>query len=169
MNEINSIYTSYCPSSFGIWQIDASDKGLRKIHLLAETEIPQSNAQSNEFSQEAVKQLGEYFEKQRQTFDLPLDWTNASAFYQQVWAALLQIPYGTTTSYTDIAKKINHQKAVRAVGLANGRNPLPLVVPCHRVIGKDGKLTGFAYGLDVKQKLLALENIQTASKQYVMF
>ncbi len=102
------------------------------------------------------QQLQEYFEGQRQQFDLPLDF-QGTAFQQQVWQALLQIPYGETRSYKQIAVQLGNEKAVRAVGAANGKNPISIIAPCHRVIGSGGALVGFAGGLDKKQILLSLE------------
>ncbi|WP_328799264.1 methylated-DNA--[protein]-cysteine S-methyltransferase [Sediminihaliea albiluteola] len=107
----------------------------------------------------AAQQLEEYFAGKRQYFDLPLA-PAGSVFQQQVWRALQQIPYGELRSYRDIACSIGNEKAVRAVGRANGCNPLPIIVPCHRVIGSDGKLTGFSGGLETKSRLLALEAAQ---------
>ena len=98
---------------------------------------------------EACRQLEEYFAGKRREFDLPLK-LGGTDFQVSVLRALLEIPYGETVTYGDIAKKIGHPKAVRAVGAANGRNPLPIVVPCHRVIGSTGDLTGFGGGLDTK-------------------
>lgn len=102
------------------------------------------------------KQLEQYFVGQRQQFDLPLDFQGTD-FQQQVWQALLTIPYGEKRSYKDIAVQIGNEKAVRAVGAANGRNPISIIAPCHRVIGSSGALVGFAGGLDKKQILLSLE------------
>ena len=102
------------------------------------------------------KQLEEYFTGQRQQFDLPLDFQGTD-FQQQVWQALLTIPYGEKRSYKDIAVQIGNEKAVRAVGAANGRNPISIIAPCHRVIGSSGALVGFTGGLDKKQILLSLE------------
>lgn len=101
-------------------------------------------------------QLTEYFAGTRRHFDLPLD-AGGTAFQQSVWTTLVTIPYGELRSYRDIAYAIGKPKAVRAVGAANGRNPIPIVVPCHRVIGSDGSLTGFAGGLPMKTQLLTLE------------
>jgi methylated-DNA-[protein]-cysteine S-methyltransferase len=101
-------------------------------------------------------QLREYFAGERREFDLPLD-MRGTAFQQSVWEALLAIPYGETTTYGQLAKRLGDVNAVRAVGAANGRNPVSIVVPCHRVIGSTGKLTGFAGGLDTKAYLLRLE------------
>ena len=105
---------------------------------------------------DCAEQLAEYFDGKRSHFDLPLD-AGGTAFQQTVWSALIAIPYGELRSYSDIANAIGKPKAVRAVGAANGRNPIPIVVPCHRVIGSDGSLTGFAGGLPMKTKLLTLE------------
>lgn len=105
---------------------------------------------------EARRQLDEYFAGDRKVFELPLK-LSGTEFQVQVLEELMRIPYGETTSYGDIAKRIGRPKAVRAVGAANGRNPLPIVVPCHRVIGSHGDLTGFGGGLDAKAALLRLE------------
>ena len=102
------------------------------------------------------QQLNEYFAGERTCFELELDFTGTE-FQKEVWAALLEIPFGETRSYSDIARRIGRPKAVRAVGAANGRNPISIVAPCHRVIGASGKLTGFAGGLDNKALLLKLE------------
>nr|WP_087574711.1 methylated-DNA--[protein]-cysteine S-methyltransferase [Sphingomonas sp. CDS-1] len=104
----------------------------------------------------AGRQLGEYFAGQREAFDLPLDF-NGTDFQRCVWAALLTIPFGETRSYADIASQIGKPSAYRAVGSANGRNPISIIAPCHRVVGTNGALTGFAGGLKAKQYLLGLE------------
>lgn len=109
---------------------------------------------------ETARQLGEYFAGQRQRFELPLDFLGTD-FQRQVWAALLTIPFGETRSYSEIARQIGKPSAVRAVGAANGRNPISIIAPCHRVIGASGSLTGFAGGLQAKQYLLALEGRQS--------
>lgn len=106
---------------------------------------------------DAVAQLEEYFAGGRTDFDLPLA-PRGTEFQVRVWDALRAIPYGATTSYGELAERIGNPKAVRAVGLANGRNPIPIIVPCHRVIGADGSLTGYGGGLDAKRALLALES-----------
>ncbi|MEA3024222.1 MAG: methylated-DNA-[protein]-cysteine S-methyltransferase [Alphaproteobacteria bacterium] len=105
---------------------------------------------------EAEQQLNEYFAGRRKTFSLKLDFAGTE-FQRKVWQALLEIPFGQTRSYGEIAKRIGSPAAMRAVGAANGRNPISIVAPCHRVIGATGKLTGFAGGLDAKAHLLALE------------
>lgn len=107
---------------------------------------------------EAELQINEYLEGKRKNFDLPLE-AEGTNFQKRVWEALSRIPYGTTCSYKDIALVLQHKKASRAVGTANGRNPLSIIVPCHRVISSDGSLGGYAGGLDVKKKLLAIEKV----------
>lgn len=106
---------------------------------------------------ETQKQLNEYFAGQRQVFDLPLDF-EGTEFQQKVWQALLTIPFGETRSYKQIAEQIGNVKAVRAVGAANGKNPISIIAPCHRVVGANGKLVGFAGGLENKDVLLKLEH-----------
>ncbi len=108
---------------------------------------------------ETIRQLRAYFAGQLETFDLPLA-PEGTPFQQKVWGELLKIPYGNTTSYGELAKRIGNPQASRAVGLANGSNPIPIVIPCHRVIGSNGKLTGYGGGLPIKEKLLALERRQ---------
>ena len=103
-----------------------------------------------------VQQIAEYFEGRRQAFDLPLA-PQGSAFQKQVWTELLRIPFGETISYAELARRIGQPGASRAVGRANATNRIALVVPCHRVIGLNGKLTGYAFGVDIKEKLLRWE------------
>lgn len=107
------------------------------------------------------QQLREYFEGKRREFDIPLS-LKGTDFQLSVWHELREIPYGTTVSYGEVAKRIDNPKAVRAVGAANGRNPIPIIVPCHRVIGSHGDLTGFGGGLDTKEALLRLEAEHTS-------
>jgi methylated-DNA-[protein]-cysteine S-methyltransferase len=105
---------------------------------------------------EAIKQLNEYLDGNRSSFDLQLE-PKGTEFQRKVWNALKEIPYGETRSYGEIAKVIGNEKASRAVGMANNKNPIAIIVPCHRVIGANGKLVGYAGGLDIKEKLLNLE------------
>ena len=109
---------------------------------------------------ETARQLEEYFAGRRTQFALKLD-VSGTPFQRKVWSALLTIPFGETRSYGQIARQIGHPRAVRAVGAANGRNPVSIVTPCHRVVGSTGALTGFAGGLDVKARLLAFEQLST--------
>jgi methylated-DNA-[protein]-cysteine S-methyltransferase len=107
--------------------------------------------------------LREYFAGQRQVFSVPLDF-GGTEFQNQVWQALLSIPFGETRTYTEIARQIGKPAAVRAVGAANGRNPISIIAPCHRVLGSTGNLTGFAGGLQAKAHLLALEDAANATR-----
>jgi methylated-DNA-[protein]-cysteine S-methyltransferase len=118
---------------------------------------------------QAQQQLEEYFAGKRRKFTVKLD-PAGTEFQNKVWSALRTIPFGETRSYGEIADQIGSRKAVRAVGAANGRNPISIIVPCHRVIGADGKLTGFAGGLDVKARLLALEggSVSRAPRQLAL-
>ncbi len=108
---------------------------------------------------EVIRQLKAYFAGTLEEFDLPLS-PKGTAFQLGVWKSLCEIPFGTTISYGELARRIGNPKASRAVGLANGSNPIPIVIPCHRVIGSNGKLTGYGGGLPIKEKLLALERKQ---------
>lgn len=112
--------------------------------------------QGGSINARARLQLAEYFEGTRQVFDINLD-ASGTDFMHQVWRELTHIPFGETASYGKVAMRIGRPRASRAVGMANGRNPIPIIVPCHRVIGTDGSLTGFAGGLDLKRRLLAHE------------
>ena len=111
---------------------------------------------SSEVIEEAIKQLEEYFAHKRKVFDIPLLMFGTD-FQKSVWKGLISIPYGKTASYLELAKNIGNEKAVRAVASANGANAISILIPCHRIIGSDGSLTGYAGGLDVKKKLLMLE------------
>jgi methylated-DNA-[protein]-cysteine S-methyltransferase len=113
----------------------------------------------DEWFEDVRRQLREYFAGELDTFDVKLDMAG-TPFERRVWGELCKIPYGTTASYGQIAKRIGQATACRAVGLANGRNPIPIIVPCHRVIGSDGSLTGYGGGLDTKRWLLALERVE---------
>ncbi|WP_432217100.1 methylated-DNA--[protein]-cysteine S-methyltransferase [Pseudomonas kribbensis] len=120
---------------------------------------PMTEAPDNPVLVKTARQLEEYFAGTRNAFDLELDFAG-TAFQKKVWAALLTIPFGETRTYSQIAQQIGHPSAVRAVGAANGRNPISIIAPCHRVIGASGKLTGFAGGLETKERLLTLEGGQ---------
>ena len=130
-----------------LWE-NENPKRVRLAELVKQTDHP--------ILLETQKQLTEYFAGKRQQFDLPLDF-EGTEFQQKVWQALLTIPFGETRSYRDIAEQIGNVKAVRAVGAANGKNPISIIAPCHRVVGANGKLVGFAGGLDNKDILLRLE------------
>ncbi|WP_407303644.1 methylated-DNA--[protein]-cysteine S-methyltransferase [Acinetobacter sp.] len=132
-----------------LWE-NESPKRVRLAELVEQADHP--------ILLETQMQLTEYFAGKRQQFDLPLDF-EGTEFQQKVWQALLSIPFGETRSYREIAEQIGNVKAVRAVGAANGKNPISIIAPCHRVIGAGGKLVGFAGGLENKDILLKLEKI----------
>lgn len=148
----------YFDSSLGKIKVTASNKGITSILFVKQGEEILA-ASPNHLTELACTELQQYFTGQLKQFSLPLD-VSGTQFQQQVWRALLSIPYGTTCSYADIATRLNNPKAVRAVGAANGKNPVSIVVPCHRVIGANGRLTGYAGGLDRKERLLNLESPQ---------
>ena len=149
------------PSPVGILKLVASENAL--VAVLWENENPKRVRLAELIEQvhhpillETQKQLREYFAGTRQQFDLPLDF-EGTVFQKKVWQALLGIPFGETRSYRDIAEQVGNIKAVRAVGAANGKNPISIIAPCHRVVGVNGKLVGFAGGLNNKEILLGLE------------
>ncbi|MBI3231409.1 MAG: methylated-DNA--[protein]-cysteine S-methyltransferase [Burkholderiales bacterium] len=152
-------------SALGEIKIASSEKGLCSVrfpdhaHWQTEREQGWQERRDHAILQRAVQQLDEYLAGQRQHFELPLD-AGGTPFQQRVWQALLSIPYGQTSNYGALAQQIGQPKAARPLGAANGRNPLSIIVPCHRVIGSNGDLVGYAGGLERKRFLLALENRQ---------
>ena len=148
-------YVECFQSIIGDFCIGATDMGLRYIKLLKGV---QPELKPNEHTTSALKQLTEYFAGERREFNLDLDLSGYSNFSEQVWQKLKSIPYGKTISYLQLAKEMGDIKCIRAAASANGRNPIPIIIPCHRVIGSDGSLTGFALGLDIKKILLTIEN-----------
>ena len=160
-------YTACISSPIGRLLLEASDAGLQSLKIVTESEpitlhIPPQ-------LHHAAYQLKEYFDGTRTSLDVIIDYQNAPLFYYQVWKMVKTIPFGKTRSYSDIANHLNNPGAVRAVGMANGKNPIPIIIPCHRVVGKNGKLTGYLYGLVIKRKLLALENPRKYQIQGVLF
>ncbi len=148
----------FLSSPLGQLRLVSNGKALVRI------EFPGRHDDDGEEREDAVlrkttAQIQEYFAGEREAFDLPLA-AAGTDFQHSVWHALREIPFGEQRSYRDIADSIGNRKAVRAVGAANGRNPIPIVVPCHRVVGSDGSLTGFAGGLDAKRLLVRLESRQ---------
>ena len=137
------------------------DGALTGVNLPNRHPDPAGWERDDELLADARRQLTEYFAGARTTFDLPLR-PAGTPFQLRVWEALLRIPYGETASYGEIARELGHPTASRAVGAANGRNPIAIVVPCHRVIGSNGSLTGYAGGLECKRALLDLEVGRTA-------
>jgi methylated-DNA-[protein]-cysteine S-methyltransferase len=161
----------FMKSPVGRLKLVASDRGLAAI--LWEDDSPERvrlNLEGEDRGHpvlvETERQLTEYFAGRRQTFTVTLDF-NGTGFQKSVWQALLKIPCGQTRSYGDIAKSLGNPKAVRAVGAANGKNPISIIAPCHRVIGSTGRLTGFAGGLEVKARLLAFERATTENTSTV--
>lgn len=153
---------SYCESPIGKLLLVARERGLAQIWFERTTHKAAVGDDCHEDSaalRDAVGQLRAYFAGELENFDLPLA-PEGTPFQQKVWNELLKIPYGETISYGDLARRIGNPNASRAVGLANGTNPIPIVIPCHRVIGSNGKLTGYGGGLPIKEKLLALEKRQ---------
>ena len=155
------MWYKFITSPIGGLKLVASDAGLAAI--LWEKENPKRvrlgelvENPEHRMLLRAENELNEYFRGERKAFTVPLD-MRGTHFQKQVWEALLGIPYGETRSYGHLANQLGNPKATRAVGAANGRNPIAIIVPCHRVIGFDGKLTGFAGGLDAKAHLLKLE------------
>lgn len=155
-----SIHYTHVDSPIGPLLLAASDAGLHAIDFPTSRHPARPGADwqaaPHPLLDEAGRQLAEYFAGQRRQFDLPLA-PRGTAFQLEVWQALAVIPYGQTWSYAQLAAHVGRPMAFRAVGGANGRNPLPIVLPCHRVIGADGSLTGFGGGLPIKQFLLSLE------------
>jgi methylated-DNA-[protein]-cysteine S-methyltransferase len=168
------MYYTYYKSPLGDIALTANDQGLTALIFItgkgvtnkqigsttvkgiSPLLVPEGYQENPEKFTQVCQQLNEYFSGERKKFDLPLA-ARGTAFQQKVWHALCAIKQGETKTYAWLAKKINNEKAVRAVGSANGANPIPLIVPCHRVIGSNGKLTGYAGGLALKARLLMHE------------
>ena len=149
------IYYSRVNSPAGPLLLAVSERGLMALEF-DRGDVAAAWTESREKTAACARQLEEYFAGRRRVFDLALD-LRGTDFQKRCWHELLKIPYGETRSYADIARAIGKPAAVRAVGLANGQNPIAIIVPCHRVIGSDGSLTGYGGGLETKRKLLELE------------
>ena len=152
---------TYYDSPLGTVTLQANEQGLLGVWFETHTTKPEDlGTQEASFPifQSVKDQLDRYFAGEAVQFDVPIA-AKGTPFQQSVWHALTTIPYGETWSYAQLADAIGNPKAVRAVGLANGKNPVSVIVPCHRVIGKNGKLTGYAGGIERKQRLLAIEGI----------
>ena len=159
---MSQTFYTHVESPIGPLLLVADETGLRRIAFPEGTQPapPDPGWQENSQALRATtEQLRRYFAGELERFDLPLA-PQGTPFQQQVWKELVKIPYGETVSYGELAGRIGNPKASRAVGMANGSNPIPIVIPCHRVIGSNGKLTGYGGGLVVKEKLLALEKKQ---------
>ncbi|WP_261817023.1 methylated-DNA--[protein]-cysteine S-methyltransferase [Vibrio gallicus] len=154
-------YFTTFASRLGSITAQCSDKGITGIWFEQHTTKPQLPGQSSDdhpYLQDTKHQLTQYFANQRRHFDLPLD-LQGTAFQLQIWEQLTCIPFGETRTYKQLAEAINNPQSVRAVGAANGKNPISIIVPCHRVIGVNRTLTGYAGGIERKQALLELEGI----------
>lgn len=148
-------------SPLGLVIVAATDRGLAGLWFEGQRHLPDTSgwphAPGHPVLLQAIAQLSDYFAGRRTAFDLPLDLQGGTAFQQSVWKALVAIPRGSTTSYGALSERVGRPSAVRAVGAAVGRNPVSIIVPCHRVLGRDGSLTGYAGGLERKSALLGLE------------
>jgi methylated-DNA-[protein]-cysteine S-methyltransferase len=158
---VDAVFRSTLDTPVGALQLAVNQQGVL-VEILLPNRRPEAGS-STALSPEAAQgmhaaraQLSEYFEGKRRVFDLPLR-AEGSPFEQQVWSRLLEVPYGVTTSYGAIATALGLPNGARAVGYANGANPIPIVIPCHRVIGSNGDLTGYGGGLPLKRALLELE------------
>ena len=159
---METLFYSRTPSPAGPLYLAASEKGL--VRLEFEGRVQKMNPDSIRLQESKrilapyLRQLDEYFAGKRRDFSIPLD-LRGTDFQLACWHALLEIPYGETRSYRDIAQAIGHPHAYRAVGMSNNRNPVAIIVPCHRVIASSGSLCGYGGGLDIKRQLLDLENV----------
>jgi methylated-DNA-[protein]-cysteine S-methyltransferase len=159
--KMSEVYYTTFGSPVGPLLLAGDAQALRRVSFESKRSSPQQAdwKQNRGAFAEVIRQLQAYFRGELKEFDLPLA-MEGTEFQLRVWNKLREIPYGETISYAQLAGRIGNPKAVRAVGLANGSNPIPIIVPCHRVIGSDGSLTGFGGGLTTKRKLLELENKQ---------
>lgn len=159
------ITTAYIETPLGIACLSGDENGLSSVSVTKDIEEIKEHQEVPPYLQQAVMQLQEYFEGTRTNFDIKLN-PSGTEFQKKVWKELLKIPFGKTVSYLDIAKRLGDPKTIRAAASANGKNPLWIIVPCHRVIGSDGSLTGYAGGLWRKKWLLEHES---PSKQQSLF
>ena len=150
------IYRDQLSTPLGTLTLEATDRGLSSVRFPNRAEPFSGKSPDNPAISQAKRELTDYFAGELKQFSVPLDW-QGTAFQQSVWEALTHIPYGETVSYADVARAIGRPKSARPTGGAVGANPLPIIVPCHRVIGSDQSLTGFTGGLSIKVALLELE------------
>lgn len=148
---------AYYSSPLGLLEVVCTEAGISEINFVEQHRY-ETTDDPPQVLRDCLSQLDEYFAGRLKRFDIPLDLSSGTNFYREVWRLIQAIPYGRTRSYSTIAETLGRPQASRAVGQANGHNPIPIIIPCHRVIGKDGGLTGYAYGLDIKEALLAIEN-----------
>ena len=149
-------YLDTLDTPLGTLQIEATERGLCGIWFPSRSIDQGPTSKTNRVISLAKQELNAYFAGDLTTFSVPLDW-QGTRFQESVWQALLAVPYGKTVTYGDVARAIGRPRSSRPVGGAVGKNPLPIIVPCHRIIGSDGSLTGFTGGLDIKIRLLELE------------
>lgn len=164
MPETENIYFSSFESPIGLVEIRANEKGLLSVFFMDKPSLPK-RARPNPVTVRCEQELREYFEGRRKTFSVPLS-PEGTGFQQMVWQELLKLPHGKTASYLDISLRLGDPKLTRAVGSANGKNPISIIVPCHRVIGSDGSLTGYAGGMHRKKWLLRHEGIITQQELF---
>jgi len=150
------MFTDYIDTPLGVFEFKSTDVGICQAIFSGENK---QAVKTNNITDRCKKQLLEYFAGERTTFDVPLD-PKGTAFQKTVWACLSEIPFGEVYTYLDIARRVNKPKGSQAVGGANGRNPISIIVPCHRVIGSNGSLTGYAGGIERKLWLLQHEGIE---------
>jgi methylated-DNA-[protein]-cysteine S-methyltransferase len=163
LNQTSSLFSAQIPSILGQIRIDATEQSILGIYFVGQrwqpAELPHATQALNAVMNLAQRQLTEYFAGERRAFDLPLAPVGTD-FQKQVWQQIAQIPFGQVVSYGSIAQTLNMPAAARAVGAATGKNPISVMIPCHRVVGSTGALTGYAGGLDRKTYLLNLEGSQ---------
>jgi methylated-DNA-[protein]-cysteine S-methyltransferase len=156
------LHTAWMKSPVGNLRITASEKGIRSVGFTKEF---QNSKPDNSIISYCERQLSEYFQKRRKEFSLPLD-MQGTTFQLKVWNELLKIPFGKIISYLELARRLGDEKVIRAAGSANGKNPVAIIVPCHRVIGSNGELVGYGGGLDNKQLLLELEDVTRQTRLF---
>lgn len=160
------MFYDYMDSELGVFKISATPAAITAIQKV--DKIGQ-DPNGNDITQACIRELEAYFIGELHDFSTPVDLASGTDFYRKVWREVSLVPYGRTKSYMDIARALDNVGAIRAVGMANGKNPIPIIVPCHRIIGSDGSLTGYSGGLEMKQKLLMIENPQTFGIQNRLF
>ena len=156
--KLNQVKYCIYTSPVGKLLLVGDEAGLQRIQFECNIKIDKNWTENSAFFKPTINQLEEYFSNKRKSFNLQLN-PKGTDFQKSVWKRLEKIEFGKTKYYAEIANEINNPKAARAIGMANNKNPIPIIIPCHRVIGKNGSLTGFAGGLDVKQQLLELEGL----------
>jgi len=164
LQETDHIYFSSFESPIGLVEVRANGKGLLSVFFMDKPSLPKKH-KPNAVTALCEQELREYFEGLRKTFTVPLS-PEGSGFQQMVWQELLKLPHGKTASYLDISLRLGDPKLTRAVGSANGKNPIAVIVPCHRVIGSDGSLTGYAGGMHRKKWLLRHEGVITQQELF---